>query len=88
MPPRGSGVVRPACSAFGLRARLPPSAGEARAGARRNREKPCGADGQVGDERTVERRGSAVVVLHAATAPCPLLKLVGGAVLGIGAMCS
>jgi len=29
LPPRGRAVKRPACSAFGLRARVPPSAGEA-----------------------------------------------------------
>jgi len=37
LPPPGCGVVRPACSASGLRARVPPNAGEAGAGARPRR---------------------------------------------------
>jgi len=80
MPPGGCGVVRPACSAFGLCARVPPSAGEASAGARRRRASSCGArrgraqravDG-AGERRTmggvVERRESEVAARHAAKA--------------------
>ena len=41
-PERERGVVRPACSAFGFRARVPPSAGVARAEARRDWAETCG----------------------------------------------
>ena len=68
MPPRGFGAERPACSAFGLRARVPPSACFASAGARRHRavtydtalSRPFAASRASSRKQAVERRERAV----------------------------